>query len=428
MTGWPDDIEAFAALDTLYTMSAKWNELADVLRRRAALVRDPAERAQLLGRRAQVLLDWLGLAEEAAAALRMARTIAPDDPRLADQLVAALIKAGREREAAAILEDRIETLTHAKGAAGELAALHIRFAQLAIEKLDDRAAARAAIEHALALVPEHPTALAVLAELAASGDDPRVFAEAKLREAESSTDHDTKIAAWMVAGDAFSTRVGDTAAAGDAYQHVLALRPYHADATWALAGLVEKGGDVETAIRLLEGRLERGAEGHDDAESLTPPEKARILTQLAALSRAAGVEPAAERRLLEALGCVPDHIPAIIALADFYADAERWTELEAFLTDILGGTVLAAAPAALIADLHRRLAGAHEKLGRDEDGSAARSLHGLTVELAGAVEATMHAEARREHPGRLELHRERRAERVARMRSSLRKGFSKNTT
>ena len=73
-------------------------------------------------------------------------------------------------------------------------------------------------------------------------------------------------------------------------------------------------------------------------ESLTPPEKARILTQLAALSRAAGVEPAAERRLLEALGTVPDHIPAIVALADFYADAERWNDLEAFLREILDGT------------------------------------------------------------------------------------------
>src|SRR6185369_1280857 len=80
-----------------------------------------------------------------------------------------------------------------------------------------------------------------------------------------------------------------------------------------------------------------------------------------------GVDPAAERRLLEALGCVPDHLPAIVALADFYADAERWNDLEAFLREVLGGDMLAPAPAALIADLHRRLANAHEKLGRDED-------------------------------------------------------------
>ncbi|TMQ19167.1 MAG: tetratricopeptide repeat protein, partial [Deltaproteobacteria bacterium] len=359
---WPDDSEAWAALDALYTESARWTELADVLRRRAALEREPAERAGLLARRARVLLDWLRSPEEAAAALRHARTIAPDDPGLADLLVTALIQAGRDREAAAILEGRIDALTApdaGRAPAGEVAALWIRLAQLQVERLDDPAGARHAIEQALALVPEHPTALAVLAELASPDDDPRAFADAKLREAGGASDEDVRIAALMAAGDVLQSRVGDTAAAQTAYERVLALRPYHTDATWALAGLVEKGGDPETAARVLEKRLDDG--------SLTPPEKARIMTQLAALSRAAGVEPAAERRLLEALGCVPDHLPAIVALADFYADAERWSDLEAFLREVLEGSMLSAAPAALIADLHRRLANAHEKLGRDEE-------------------------------------------------------------
>ncbi|HEU4726643.1 MAG TPA: hypothetical protein VFT22_02105, partial [Kofleriaceae bacterium] len=332
-------------------------------RRRAALEREPAERAALLARRAQVLLDWLGAPEEAAAALRHARTIAPEDTTLADLLVTALVKADRDREAAAILEGRIGALgaltTAGQAPRGEVAALLIRLAQLQLERLDDHDGARRSIDQALQLVPEHPTALAVLAELASPEDDPRAFADAKLREADSARDEDNRIAALMAAGDVLQARVGDTAAARSAYERVLALRPYHADATWALAGVVEKGGDPDTAARLLEKRL--------DDESLTPPEKARIMTQLAALSRAAGVEPAAERRLLEALGCVPDHIPAIIALADFYADAGRWEDLEAFLREVLDGSMLAAAPAALVADLHRRLANAHEKLGRDDD-------------------------------------------------------------
>jgi tetratricopeptide (TPR) repeat protein len=353
---WPDDAEAWASLDRLYQSQAKWNELADVLRRRAALSRDPQERAQLLARRAQVLLEWLGAPEEAAAALKHARTIA-DDPALADAQVTALAKAGREREAAGILESRIAALSDAKGAKGDLAALHIRLAQLRVA--DDKAAARASIEAALALVPEHPTALAVLAQLASPDEDPRAFADAKLREAESAKDEDVKIAALMAAGDVLQSRVGDPAAAAAAYERVLAMRPYHAEATWALAGLSEKSGDPEAAQRLLEHKLED--------ESLTPPEKARILTQLAALSRAAGVTPAAERRLLEALGTVPDHLPAIVALADFYADAERWSDLEMFLKEILDGTTLAAAPAALVADLHRRMATAQEKLGRGDD-------------------------------------------------------------
>ncbi len=407
---WPDDAEAWARLDELYTAQARWSELAEVLRRRAALSREPAERGQLLARRAGVLLDWLDSPEEAAAALKHARTVAPDDPALADQMVTALMKAGRPREAASILEGRIAQMAEAlknappepekpaaaaaaprrpvrptgsplasrsqkqsvppattttstppppKGPSrGDLAVLHIRLAQLRNDE-QDKAGARTAIEHALALVPEHPTALAVLAQLASPDEDPRAFADAKLREAESAKDEDVKIAALMAAGDVLQQRVGDTAAAHAAYERVLSLRPYHADATWALAGLSEKGGDAELAQQILEKKLED--------ESLTPPEKARILTQLAALSRAAGVEPAAERRLLEALGTVPDHIPAIIALADFYADASRWNDLEAFLREILDGTTLQSAPGALVADLHRRLATAHEKLGRDED-------------------------------------------------------------
>jgi tetratricopeptide (TPR) repeat protein len=397
-TTWPDDVDAWGKLDELYQSHARWSELADVLRRRAALARDPAERAQLLARRASVLVDHLDAPEEAAATLKHARTIAPDDPALADQMVSALTKAGRPREAAAILESRITALAgelaqaekdapsdaaapakparpsparsrtraatpggvpiHKGPSRGDLAVLYIRLAQLRSSE-DDKPGARQAIDHALALVPEHPTALAVLAELSSADEDPRAFADAKLREADSVKDEDVKIAALMAAGDVLQSRVGDMAAAQAAYERVVALRPYHAEATWALAGLSEKSGDPDAAQHILEKKLED--------ESLIPPEKARILTQLAALSRTAGVDPAAERRLLEALGTVPDHLPAIVALADFYADAERWTELEAFLREILDGTTLTQAPGALMADLHRRLATAQEKLGRDED-------------------------------------------------------------
>jgi tetratricopeptide (TPR) repeat protein len=401
-TTWPDDIDAWAKLDELYQMQSRWNELADVLRRRAALARDPAERSQLLARRAAVLLDRLDSPEEAAATLKHALSVTPDDPALADQMVAALTKAGRPREAAAILESRITTLADQlaqiekdappqpakpsgrparstaqqggrpapksgpttpppgpKGPSrGDLAVLYIRLAQLRHAE-EDKPGARQAIEQALALVPEHPTALAVLAELSNADEDPRAFADAKLREAESVSDVDVKIAALMASGEVQQSRVGDLAAAQAAFERVLQLRPYHAEATWALAGLSEKSGDPSMAQHILEKKLED--------ESLTPPEKARILTQLAALSRSAGVDPAAERRLLEALGTVPDHVPAIVALADFYADAQRWNDLESFMREILDGTTLTNAPGALMADLHRRLATAQEKLGRDED-------------------------------------------------------------
>ncbi|HRC55473.1 MAG TPA: hypothetical protein PKU97_06075, partial [Kofleriaceae bacterium] len=359
VASWPDDAASWAALDALYAQNARWTDLADVLRRRAGLAREPAERVKLLSRRAQILLEWLDSAEEAAAALRHARTIAPQDPELAEQLVTALVRADRGREAAAILEDRIEAAADAGAARGEVAALHIRLAQLRLERLTDVAGARAALDAALSLVPEHPTALTLYTQLASPDDDPAAFAEAKLREAEGTRDDDVRIDALMAAGEVLRDRVQDVSAARAAFERVLTLRPYHSDATWALAGLVEKGGDPDAAARLLENRL--------GTPELPAAEKARILTQLAALSRAAGVEPAAERHLLEALAVVPEHLPAVVALADFYADRERWEDLEAFLREVLDGELLAAAPAALTADLQRRLAHAFERLGRDEE-------------------------------------------------------------
>jgi hypothetical protein len=374
---WPDDEDGWAALDRLYAGLARWRELSDVLRRRAALERVAEARAQLLARRAAVLIDWLGAPEEAAAALRHARTITPDDGDLADRLVVALVKADRAREAAAVLEGRLEgrndggregsrearradTLDDAAPmAVGDRAALLIRLAQLRAEHLADTDGARAALDQALRLVPEHPTALAVLAQLASPDDDPRAFAEAKLREAAMAVDDDARIEALMIAGAALRDRCADPGGARAAFEQVLARRPYHADATWALAGLIEQGGDPEAAARLLETRLEDPA--------MPDPEKARVLTQLAALARVAGVEFVAERRLEEALAASSTHLPAVVALADLYGDGERWADLEAFLKDVLAGADLAGAPAAASAELHRRLAAAYEKLGRDED-------------------------------------------------------------
>src|SRR5207237_1294478 len=74
---WPDDADAFAALDRLGESHGRWAELADVLARRAALATAADERAELLARRAAVLLDRLGQPAEAAPALRPAPSPRP---------------------------------------------------------------------------------------------------------------------------------------------------------------------------------------------------------------------------------------------------------------------------------------------------------------------------------------------------------------
>ena len=378
LSSWPDDTEAYAALDRLYEAHARWEDLSDILRRRAALSRDPSERAALLRRRANVLMEWLEAPEEAAAALRHARTITPNDDDLADDLVRALVRAEREREASAILEGRIAAMRADNAGEGDIAALLIRLATLRAEQLSDPEGAQAMLDEALELVPDHPTALGALARLAEASEDPSAYAAARLREAEARQDVESKVEAYMAAGVTLAERCDDIDGARKAFEAVLELRSYHAEATWALAGLVEQGGDLESASALLETRLE------DD--SLDAEEKVKLLTQMAALARRAGVDVAAERRLTEALAIIPNHLPAVIARADLLYEFERFEDLELFLQEAIPG--LEDAPAAARAELQRRLAIAFEKLDRTQDAYqtllAADRLHrgNLLVKLA----------------------------------------------
>ncbi|MBT8493618.1 MAG: tetratricopeptide repeat protein [Deltaproteobacteria bacterium] len=355
---WPDDNRAYQALDRLFQAYGRWQELADVLRHRAALARDPEVRAELLGRRAKVLLEWLDNPDEAAAALRHARTIRSDDDTLADLLVTALAKAGREREAAAVLEGRIEGLRD-KGDAnpGTLAALLIRLAALRHEVMSDREGARTALDEALELVPNHPTALAAQARLVRDERDPRAYADALLKQVEAQDDVGANAQVLMEAGQVLRDECRDVEAARAAFEKVLELRPYHAEATWALAGLVEQVGELDSAADVLSTKLED--------QSLTAEERAAILTQLAALARQAGVEAVAEHRLAEALEAAPKYTRAIIAKADLLFELERYADLNGFLAEVL--PELEDAEPAIRADLRRRLASVYEKIERPDE-------------------------------------------------------------
>jgi tetratricopeptide (TPR) repeat protein len=349
---WPNDAAAYAALDGLYEEHARWKQLDEVLSRRAALTDDPDERVALLRRRARVLLGWLQSPEEAASALRQARTIRPDDGGLADELVTALVVADRAREAAVLLEGRIAALRGSSASAGDVAALLIRLATLRSDELRDADGARQALSEATRLVPDHPTALKSMARLATAQKDPRTYAEARMREAGVLADVDAKVEALMDAGATLRDQCSDVEGARVAFEMVLELRPYQAEATWALAGLVEQSGDLDKAMKVLEARLENA--------SLDLLERAQVLTQLAALSRQVGVDAAAEKRLDEALMVLPDHLPAVLARADLLARGMHWNRLIDFIEEAiprLGGK-----PSETLAELLRRKAVGFEGL------------------------------------------------------------------
>jgi tetratricopeptide (TPR) repeat protein len=373
----PSDPDAHARLSRLLQTTGKWAELADVLRERIRVCDAPTERARLLVERAEVLLSRLDDADEAVTCLAQARRVPKADDEADDEALwelhyAALVRADRTREAAALLEERIAAL-EAKAAPDDLAALLLKLASLR-EPLGDREGARVALEKALVLVPGHPGVLAALSRLARESTHPRAFAELLLSEAASTGDVGTRVAALQQAASTLESRVGDASAAKDAFRQVLALDPKNAQATWSMAALCAKDGELDVAEALLSGRL---------GEDVPAEERARVLCELATLAQRRGAMDLAAQRLGQALEVQPTCTPAIVARADLLAKDERWEDLATFLAGTLPQlapppSAHGAAPASAIraesdrarADLELLLARAYEKLGRDDEAYA----------------------------------------------------------
>jgi tetratricopeptide (TPR) repeat protein len=363
LTDSPDDAEALAALDRLHESHGRFDDLEGTLGRRAALASGP-ERIELVRRRAKILEDRLGNPEAAAAALRELGVDAVRDDELMAALLRNLRRAGLAHEAARVLSQRIE-IERARGAASpnsdaaqRIAELNLELSLLKLDDLNDPAAARQEVEAALAASPENPAALAALARLHLKENDFAGYAKTRVREARAlaKTDAAGAVEALLDAGRVYREQLGAADEARTCFEEALAADPHNGEALRALAALLSAQGSWDEARQVLERQLDVT----DD-----PTARAAALTDL---GRAAweGFSDAAEaqRRLDEALALIPDHLPAVLAIADIYYKEGHWEQAEKRLTEAV--RKLKGQPQQA-ARLYQRLAEVHEKLGKLEE-------------------------------------------------------------
>src|SRR5204862_138604 len=103
----PDDEEALAALDRLNEVHSRFEDLQEILAKRAAHAQGK-ERIDLVRRRAKLLEDKLNNPEAAASALRDLGTDAIADDEMLAALLRNLRRAGLAHEAARALSQRID--------------------------------------------------------------------------------------------------------------------------------------------------------------------------------------------------------------------------------------------------------------------------------------------------------------------------------
>jgi tetratricopeptide (TPR) repeat protein len=352
----PHDAETLAALDRLQQAMGRFEALADVLERRAE-ISEGAEKNELVWRRARILEEKLGNPEAAAACLRSLGADALSDERTASALLRNLRNAGLAHEALRILEQRIEVLSKTGNDPKLIAALNLEMAQLKSDDLSDPKGAQQAIEAAFRLQPEDPEVLAALARFHLKRNDFQAYADVLLRRADALAGKPEQATALLEAGAVFRDQLGQPAEARSCFEKAVNLHPSNPDVLAALAATLTGEGRIDEAKDLYERQL-----------SLcdSPSAKAAVLTNLArALCEKPDGLAEAERRLDEALDLDPNHLPAVVTMADILYREEQWDRAERRLNEALRR--MRGQPEQT-AKLYHRLGEVYEKLGRLDEG------------------------------------------------------------
>ncbi|MBO6937852.1 MAG: tetratricopeptide repeat protein [Deltaproteobacteria bacterium] len=167
----PDHQEALDSLDALQAGAGDFDALLETLRRKTELAETPAERVELLERRARICETQM---DDMPGAIDAMEQVLVEDPGRAeayDKLGALYEKSERWPDLASTLERQLDA------GAGHAVDVRYRLGSVAIERLNDAYQALDQFREALAMDPGHEPTIAALQKLMESADHRGAAAE-----------------------------------------------------------------------------------------------------------------------------------------------------------------------------------------------------------------------------------------------------------
>ncbi len=241
------------ALEELAKLRGAAGDDADVVRlllTRAELVTDGGEAVSLKHEAARVLLDRVKDSARATSLYEEIFESDPSDAPAAKALRELYSSAGRHKELAKLLTRLVDVAT----SKDERSALRLELATLQKERF---AATDDAIETLRGILDEEPThaeavlRLSQLYEQAGRDAELADLLKAQLDAARERGDVTTELALLVRLGEVQDGRLGDTTAAQETYEQVLARDPDHRGGLEAVARMSEKRADWERAAGAL---------------------------------------------------------------------------------------------------------------------------------------------------------------------------------
>ncbi|MCZ6807075.1 MAG: hypothetical protein O7F08_08990, partial [Deltaproteobacteria bacterium] len=381
----PADLDARTALQQLYESSGKWNALSESIRGEIEALSQDAkdEKLRLLRDLIPIYRDALRLDSMLIQVYAEIVTLAPYDPEALTALAELYEASGRWNELIQILDQQAEVA----GDPEEKIPLHLRAADLWVERFGNLNQATRPLEQVITLQPDHADALARLKEIYTKKRKWPALFNVLGKEAELAVEPTARIEKKIEMAELCASRLHQNAVAIRLWKEVLEEAPDTSGALDALGQLAEREKDWETLGAVLRARVE---------QSVGQPEQLDFLQRLGVvLMERLSLPGEAVTVWEQLLELDPESSRVRRTLRDAYVASGAWEPLEtlygqsedwAGLADVLSQAAEHAGEPQAVVELSLRAATVYrDRLG--EPHRALRSLERVLVADATNVEA-----------------------------------------
>jgi len=354
----PENIAAMEQLERLYAGSERWEKYLDVLDMRLSITQDPADRAELHRKQAQVHEHAFDDIDRAVDALNDILSMLPADLPAIEELE----RIFNEQERWPDLIDAYERHVAAVEDPAVKCAVLGNMATTWQESLDDVYNAIATWKRVLEVDAEHTLALEKLGLLYESIEDAASAIDAWERLAVATPTVSRRVEVLFRAGELREGAMNDLEGAEQKYRAAMAEDPDYMPALQALQRVFMTRQDWPNAIDMLQAQIQLTRDLQD---------RANLLVQVGAINEAhLKNETAAQRLYEEALDLHPSNVYAAEPLADMYFQQQRWERARSVIDLLVDSAEYEKDDNAWLA-LSVRLGRVNEELGLDAEASSA---------------------------------------------------------
>jgi tetratricopeptide (TPR) repeat protein len=244
----PGNLEAATALERLFQLSERYEDLASIYLVKAKMLETPEEQKEYLFRAASIHEDVLDRPSEAIAVYRQVLDVDPEDVQALDKLIELHLKLSQWEPLLSVYSRKADIVADAD----EKKALLVEVGAVYERELADTAKAIDTYQRILEIDPDDMTAIGRLDALYQATGNWQDLLQVLEHEAELAQDPGEVISYRYRIADLWHHKLGDAPRAVEGYREILEVAPDHEPTLAALESMVSAGLEAVAAAGVLE--------------------------------------------------------------------------------------------------------------------------------------------------------------------------------